>query len=145
MRVTLKGKVIQLAFNEEVKPDQSSAKRSQTTGYLVITMPKVYLLLLIFYLNSKFRIILFKVNQIIRPKPEKAPDLNSNKKVEKKSPNNYLEVDEKCKNDVDFRNIIENNKENIKKAIRANEKSKVIKERDNSPDFVDNSDVPPLD
>ncbi len=41
VRVTLKGKSLQLGFNEEIKPDSSTAKRSQTTGYLVITMPKV--------------------------------------------------------------------------------------------------------
>ena len=41
VRVTLKGKSLQLALNDEVKPDSSSAKRSQITGYLVITMPKV--------------------------------------------------------------------------------------------------------
>lgn len=42
VRVTLKGKSLQLALSEEVKPDSSTAKRSQTTGYLVITMPKVH-------------------------------------------------------------------------------------------------------
>lgn len=41
VRVTLKGKALQLALSEEVMPDASTAKRSQTTGYLVITMPKV--------------------------------------------------------------------------------------------------------
>jgi protein TilB len=41
VRVTLKGKALQLALTEEVKPDSSTAKRSTTTGYLVITMPKV--------------------------------------------------------------------------------------------------------
>lgn len=41
VRVTLKGKSLQLALSEEVMPDSSTAKRSQTTGYLVLTMPKV--------------------------------------------------------------------------------------------------------
>ena len=41
LRVTLKGKSLQLALSEEVMPDSSTAKRSQTTGYLVLTMPKV--------------------------------------------------------------------------------------------------------
>ena len=31
----------QLALQEEVSSDSSSAKRSQTTGHVVITMPKV--------------------------------------------------------------------------------------------------------
>ena len=34
-------KVFQLALSEEVNPDSSSAKRSQTTGHLIVEMPKV--------------------------------------------------------------------------------------------------------
>jgi len=33
--------VFQLTFAEEVQPSLSTAKRSQTTGHLLITMPKV--------------------------------------------------------------------------------------------------------
>ncbi|XP_032079147.1 protein tilB homolog [Thamnophis elegans] len=40
VRVMVKGKAFQLVLPEEVKPDSSIAKRSQTTGHLVITMPK---------------------------------------------------------------------------------------------------------
>ncbi|XP_010139632.1 PREDICTED: protein tilB homolog, partial [Buceros rhinoceros silvestris] len=40
IRVLVKGKPFQLVLTEEVKPDSSSAKRSQTTGHLVVTMPK---------------------------------------------------------------------------------------------------------
>lgn len=41
VRVNMKGKILQLALHEEVSPDSSSAKRSQTTGHLVVTMPKL--------------------------------------------------------------------------------------------------------
>uniref|UniRef100_A0A2K5UBU6 Leucine-rich repeat-containing protein 6 n=1 Tax=Macaca fascicularis TaxID=9541 RepID=A0A2K5UBU6_MACFA len=41
VRVMIKGKPFQLVLPAEVKPDSSSAKRSQTTGHLVICMPKV--------------------------------------------------------------------------------------------------------
>lgn len=41
VRVTVKGKPFQLALSAEVQPDISSAKRSQTTGHLLICMPKV--------------------------------------------------------------------------------------------------------
>uniref|UniRef100_T1HSB9 Dynein axonemal assembly factor 11-like CS domain-containing protein n=1 Tax=Rhodnius prolixus TaxID=13249 RepID=T1HSB9_RHOPR len=41
VRVLIKGKVLQLRLDEEVCPDKSIAKRSQTTGHLLITMPKV--------------------------------------------------------------------------------------------------------
>ncbi|XP_076838258.1 dynein axonemal assembly factor 11 isoform X2 [Brachyhypopomus gauderio] len=40
VRVTVKGKVFQLVLPDEVKPDSSSAQRSQTTGHLLVTMPK---------------------------------------------------------------------------------------------------------
>lgn len=40
LRVTIKGKVLQLRFDHEVDPDKSTAQRSNTTGNLVITMPK---------------------------------------------------------------------------------------------------------
>uniref|UniRef100_A0A8C0H8N2 Leucine-rich repeat-containing protein 6 n=1 Tax=Chelonoidis abingdonii TaxID=106734 RepID=A0A8C0H8N2_CHEAB len=41
LRVMVKDKPFQLVLPAEVKPDSSSAKRSQTTGHLVISMPKV--------------------------------------------------------------------------------------------------------
>lgn len=40
VRVMVKGKPFQLALSTEVQPDRSSAKRSQTTGHLLICMPK---------------------------------------------------------------------------------------------------------
>ncbi|KAI5626328.1 protein tilB-like isoform X1 [Silurus asotus] len=42
IRVTVKGKVFQLVLPAEVKPDSSTAKRSQTTGHLLITMLKMH-------------------------------------------------------------------------------------------------------
>ncbi|XP_038616234.1 protein tilB homolog isoform X1 [Tachyglossus aculeatus] len=41
IRVLVKGKPFQIVLPSEVKPDCSSAQRSQTTGHLVVTMPKV--------------------------------------------------------------------------------------------------------
>uniref|UniRef100_S4RSG3 Leucine-rich repeat-containing protein 6 n=1 Tax=Petromyzon marinus TaxID=7757 RepID=S4RSG3_PETMA len=40
-RVTVKGKVFQLVLPEEVQPDRSLAQRSQTTGHMLLTMPKI--------------------------------------------------------------------------------------------------------
>ncbi|XP_053517069.1 dynein axonemal assembly factor 11 isoform X2 [Artibeus jamaicensis] len=40
VRVMVKGKPFQLVLPAEVQPDSSSAKRSQTTGHLVVCMPK---------------------------------------------------------------------------------------------------------
>eukprot|EP00063_Salmo_salar_P019735 XP_013994570.1 PREDICTED: protein tilB homolog isoform X2 [Salmo salar] len=39
-RVTVKGKIFQLVLPAEVRPDSSTAKRSQITGHLVLTMPR---------------------------------------------------------------------------------------------------------
>jgi protein TilB len=41
VRVTIKGKVFQMGLNEEVRIDECTAKRSQTTGHLLIVMPKL--------------------------------------------------------------------------------------------------------
>lgn len=41
VRVTLKGKILQLCLQENVKCDLSTAQRSQTTGQLLVKMPKV--------------------------------------------------------------------------------------------------------
>ncbi|CAJ1072925.1 protein tilB homolog [Xyrichtys novacula] len=39
-RVTVKGKIFQIVLPAEVRPDSSTAQRSQTTGHLVLTMPR---------------------------------------------------------------------------------------------------------
>uniref|UniRef100_T1JDN6 Dynein axonemal assembly factor 11-like CS domain-containing protein n=1 Tax=Strigamia maritima TaxID=126957 RepID=T1JDN6_STRMM len=41
VRAFVKGKAFQITLNEEVKPDSSTAKRSDTTGHLVLSLPKV--------------------------------------------------------------------------------------------------------
>ncbi|GAA6229466.1 protein tilB homolog [Lates japonicus] len=40
IRVSVKGKIFQMVLPAEVKPDSSTAQRSQTTGHLVLTMPR---------------------------------------------------------------------------------------------------------
>lgn len=40
VRVTVKGKVFQMVLPAEVKADRSTAQRSQTTGHLLLTMPR---------------------------------------------------------------------------------------------------------
>lgn len=40
VKVVIKGKVFQFVLPEEVATDKSTAQRSQTTGHLVISMPK---------------------------------------------------------------------------------------------------------
>eukprot|EP00118_Oscarella_pearsei_P010148 m.61113 g.61113 ORF g.61113 m.61113 type:complete len:414 (+) comp34972_c0_seq16:2310-3551(+) len=54
VKCVMKGKILQLTLPEEISPDQSTAKRSQTTGHLVLTMPKV--------------------NQIVKPSARRPPE-----------------------------------------------------------------------
>lgn len=42
IRVTVKGKIFQIALNEEVKPSDAVVKRSQLTGELVVAVPKLH-------------------------------------------------------------------------------------------------------
>lgn len=122
VRVTLKGKSLQLALSEEVMPDSSTAQRSQTTGYLVLKMPKV--------------------NKVIRPTPPQLPLQSKKENKTKEASSNYLEIDD-TKKRIDLANICtEANRQEKQKYL--NKQIKLIKERENSPDFIDNSDVPPL-
>ncbi|PNF16556.1 hypothetical protein B7P43_G07167 [Cryptotermes secundus] len=41
VKVLIKGKIFQIVFPEEINTESSRAERSQTTGHLVLTMPKV--------------------------------------------------------------------------------------------------------
>lgn len=122
VRVTLKGKSLQISFNEEVKPDSSTAKRSQTTGHLVIKMPK---------LNP----ILRKIQKNVMEK----------KNVEKKiKENELLDIVESKKSMLDIlKNIQESNK-NLQKSKTKFEKN-MKKERENSDNFVDDETIPPLE
>lgn len=38
--INIKGKILQITFDEDICVDKSSCQRSQTTGHLLITMPK---------------------------------------------------------------------------------------------------------
>ena len=42
VKVLIKGKIFQIVFPEEINIASSTAQRSQTTGHLVLTMPKVW-------------------------------------------------------------------------------------------------------
>ncbi len=130
VRVTLKGKALQLALIDEVKPDSSTAKRSQITGYLVITMPKV---------NAVIRV----PKEDKQKKEHKLEKENENKK---KGQTTFLEFDDSyARNRIDISKIVSEN-ERIYNEMKANKlkPKNVVRLRENSPDFVDDLDVPPL-
>ena len=125
VRVTLKGKSLQLALSEEVKPDSSTAKRSQVTGHLVITMPKA---------KPYIRPIVTNDNLSSEEKKK-----NESKVAVKAA---FLEVDDKPSLKSELANIVSNRKQ--KSSVSGNRVIRV-RERDNSPGFEDNLDVPPLE
>ncbi|KAM4687621.1 dynein axonemal assembly factor 11 [Discoglossus pictus] len=125
VKVLVKSKVFQLVLPAEVRPDSSTAKRSQTTGHLVITMPKV--------------------TEIIRTKIKTSPI------AEKKMSNNLqkssktvekLEVDPKAYSCPDIGNIVQEKKTITQGPLQL--QNRKIKEMENSEDFTDNPEVPPL-
>ncbi|BFY99949.1 hypothetical protein BsWGS_02989 [Bradybaena similaris] len=128
VKVTLKGKVLQLCLPEEVNVGNSTAKRSQITGHLLVTMPKVK-------------------QSLVSTKPAALKSAKeSNAEEKKKNDSNYLEVDAKARKGVDFTRIIADNetKKTAGLLFGSRVTQKNIPERSNSVSFVDDPSVPPL-
>jgi len=138
VRVTLKGKILQLRLHTEVKPDSSTAKRSQVTGHLLVTMPKI-------------------TDELIEKKTPKKKPIEKIKEENKskggfdnygddvKRTTAYLEVSNaETKPKVDYKNILKDqeNQRNCAKDVPRWIKGE---ERPNSKGFVDDPDVPPLE
>eukprot|EP00002_Diphylleia_rotans_P023053 TRINITY_DN4530_c0_g1_i1.p1 TRINITY_DN4530_c0_g1~~TRINITY_DN4530_c0_g1_i1.p1 ORF type:complete len:383 (+),score=93.72 TRINITY_DN4530_c0_g1_i1:43-1191(+) len=89
VKVTIKGKILQLLTPEEVRPDASKAERSQTTGHLLLTMPKLK--------------VVTKAKKTVASPPTAAPTTNA--KTESKSKSTEL-LGEGTQTTVDYRNIV---------------------------------------
>ncbi|XP_023288496.1 protein tilB homolog, partial [Orussus abietinus] len=126
VRVTIKGKVLQLTLPCEVQIDNSSVKRNVVTGHLMVTMPRV---------NS--------LNVI--SKPESRRESVSKKAITKKvvqagltmTKRELLEIGPP-KDDMDFSKIIDNKLKQLQ--AKNNETEEEIDES-----FIDNPEVPPLE
>ncbi|CAH1990735.1 unnamed protein product [Acanthoscelides obtectus] len=88
VKITIKGKVFQMVFPEEVYIEKSICQRSQSSGHLILKMPKV---------NYKPRLDSVMIKE----------ESENTEKAQKKK-NEYLEVQEK-KDDMDFSKIVERN------------------------------------
>ncbi|CAF0766716.1 unnamed protein product [Rotaria sordida] len=121
VRATIKGKILQLVLSEEVNTTLSAAERSKTTGHLVIKMLKVK-----------------ESNTPIETKPQIENKKTSTSSSEKSS--TYLELGKDPSSTVDYTQIVNQNKRNSQLKPKTNPS----KERENSSDFIDNPDVPPL-
>ncbi|KXJ24783.1 protein tilB homolog [Exaiptasia diaphana] len=124
VRVTVKDKVFQLALSEEVNPDSSSAKRSQTTGHLLVTMPKMKQIL--------------KPPKKIQNKPVRKENTSENE--EKRVKHEKLEVDSTAGSEMDFSSIV--NSKTTVSSTKHQESN--VHQKEISEDFIDDPDVPPL-
>ncbi|XP_042555905.1 dynein axonemal assembly factor 11 [Dipodomys spectabilis] len=126
VRVLVKGKPFQLVLPAEVKPDSSSAKRSQTTGHLVICMPKV--------------------GEVITggggaSRSAKTPLDSSREQTHRRSKQTEkLEVDPSKHSCPDITTIVQEN-QHAPRRLRSEPKTTPSEEH---PGFEDNPEVPPL-
>ncbi|XP_057591610.1 dynein axonemal assembly factor 11 isoform X2 [Hippopotamus amphibius kiboko] len=126
VRVMVKGKPFQLVLPAEVRPDSSSAKRSQTTGHLVVCMPKVGEVITGCQRTSK---------------PVQSTLDSSREQTNKRSQQmERLEIDPSKHSFPDVANIVQE-KKHTRRTVRA--ESKIVPSKED-PDFEDNPEVPPL-
>lgn len=130
VRVTLKGKIFQLCLPEEINTTESTAQRSQTSGHLVITMPKLNPVLKSKNVNPKT----FKYKEISNNEEAKNQLFSDNKQ----STREYLEIGPREKEILDFTKMVKSPSD------RDLPHRLVIREKQPSADFIDNPEVPDL-
>ncbi|KAK2822796.1 hypothetical protein Q5P01_022861 [Channa striata] len=133
-RVNVKGKIFQMVLPAEVKPDSSTAQRSQTTGHLVLTMPR-----------AEGEI---KVTKTIPRPPGVCQNRSSSSPEDNERRNNgpeRLDVDPSKHKTVDLANIVPR-KSNTEGPLEASRMAQSTTTRHSrfSEGFVDDPDVPPL-
>ncbi|KAK4299619.1 hypothetical protein Pmani_028120 [Petrolisthes manimaculis] len=152
VRVTVRGKILQLVLLEEVRPGQATARRSQVTGHLVITMPKLappprWLQ------DSKCKQKISPVVSSITttttiPASAACHPLPPRDQLEKKGCVEYLEVDEERRG-IDYTNIVKKDGDDVVMVVVPPSDTHLHYNlpplRPNSPGFQDNSEVPPLE
>ncbi|XP_069588035.1 dynein axonemal assembly factor 11 isoform X1 [Ranitomeya imitator] len=127
VRVLVKKKPFQLVLAEEVKPDSSTARRSQTTGHLVVTMPKASELI------QKPR----TTSSALRSQNRTKLQDSSSNRMEK------LEVDPNARSFPDVANIVQQKRSGAQgPLVLSNCKPKHVTEDEE--DFTEHSEVPPL-
>ncbi|RZF39579.1 hypothetical protein LSTR_LSTR001100 [Laodelphax striatellus] len=125
IKVLIKGKVFQLTFDEEVKMAEATAQRSQSSGHLVITMPKM-----------KGEV------KPLKPQPNPLEFLKESSKNNSLSARReYLEIGSSQKDtSLDYTKICRKENDAVTRPLKKN----VIQDKIPSADFVDNPEVPPL-
>ena len=156
VRVTIKGKILQLVMLAEVSPDRSTAQRSQTTGHLVLTLPKLKNIL-----EGPL-----KTPRVSKDCGDVTPGGMSPCEKEERDNRYYnqqkretLEIGGSCrKQKVDIYNIVKNTDEISRKNLNdilfsgrsgresRSQTSECVEKKDKAEkNFVDDDDVPPLE
>ncbi|XP_045490813.1 protein tilB [Colias croceus] len=130
VRVTIRDKIFQLYIPEEVDISKSTAQRSQITGHLVVTMPKVN--------------VIVSKQKLSKSKPIEDSQLIHEHKLKdcvmqtEQTKREFLEIGP-ADNVLDFTKMIES------KVTRSYMNSRMnLGEKEPSPDFIDNPEVPDL-
>lgn len=129
-RVHVKGKIFQIVLPAEVKPDSSTAQRSQTTGHLVLSMPR-----------AEGEI---KATKTVRRPASKTMNSSSSEDKTRNNPvPQRLEVDPAASRTVDLANIIPKH-QSAKHGPLETTVTAPPPTSGSSVGFVDDPDVPPL-
>ncbi|XP_077359920.1 dynein axonemal assembly factor 11-like [Festucalex cinctus] len=132
VKVAIKGKIFQLVLPAEVKPDSSTAQRSQTTGHLLLLMPRA---------QGEIKV----TKAATRPsKDDRCRRGSSDSKKKERSLPERLEVD--ASGTVDIANIV-TRQHSIEGPLEASGWNPTVVaplDDEHSEGFVDNPDVPPL-
>lgn len=123
VRVTIKGKILQLTLPSEVLTDTSIASRNVVTGNLVVIMPRLNPLTMVVKPQTH------STNKVSRDKSKSTKVVQSGSNISKRE---LLEIGPP-KNNLDFSKIYKDPK--LKKKYNSK----------NSRDFIDNPDVPSLE
>lgn len=132
-RVNVKGKTFQIVLPAEVRPDSSTAQRSQVTGHLILTMPR-----------AEGEVRVKKTNQhppLGQTRRSRSPDGNDRRR---KAVPERLEVDPSRRSAVDFSSIVSSQSTKRASPQTSPETSRVTAHSSFSEGFVDDPDVPPL-
>ncbi|XP_041659800.1 protein tilB homolog isoform X2 [Cheilinus undulatus] len=133
-RISVKGKIFQIVLPAEVKPDSSTAQRSQTTGHLVLTMPRV---------EGEIKVTKAATRPLQRCQTGNRSSSEDNKR--NSSVPQRLEVDPSKHKAVDFANIVTKQASAKQGPL---EMTRTVPPPTSGPrsseEFVDDPDVPPL-
>ena len=135
VRVTIKGKILQLGLPCEISITGSNAKRNVTTGNLVITMPRLKTLPVI---GETARDHEPRCQSTLKRKSIKNTKVVQRQSGPVLSRREFLEIGP-VNDDLDFSNIYKN-----RETLRA-EASAQLKVKETSENFIDDPEVPPLE